>query len=1056
MKKKYFIFSLILLLIVFKLINLDKPKIKDFKHENYIKKITNEIKSVNRNKTNFSNKAPYKYLEEEYINEMNPKTGKPDPEKLFSLQEKLNKEQSTRETPGTNSNSWIERGPNNVPGRTRAMLYDPNDPTHKRVFAGGVTGGLWVINNIEDNSANWQSVGIPENLSVSCITTDINDSNIMYVGTGEPYAGNKGNGVWKSTDGGNTWSHIFGGTEGETIFINDALATVNTPSNIALDYLAIKSSFGPEIPTSGITGNLVLANDVSSTNPTEGCADFGSTLAGEIAIIDRGSCDFTVKVKNAQESGASAVVIIQSVVGFPFSMGGTDDTINIPAVMISKSDGDIIKNEMQNGNVNLTISPVTTAFPAGANLVPGKFFTNDIVTRNNNDSTEIYVSFTDERYYSGGAEILGGATGLFKSTDGGTSWSLINLPLTQDGNPYPINDLLITSDNNIWAGTINSTIYKKADDTYDGGGKVFMSTDGNTFTQKYALVNGNRVQIASSSTNPNKLYLLIYTTDSTVELIKTVFGFNLTPSVLTKPDDPTTNPTTDFTNGQGWYDLAIAVDPNNDDIVYVGGNNLFKSTNAGSSWTRISHYYENTSPGSYVHVDQHSIVMHPTDSNKGLVGNDGGVYYVSNWGNSQSNANAITSMANEYNTTQFYKAGISQSTTIDKFIAGAQDNGTQFISDNSNSITSANNIGGGDGMYCFIDADDQYMIRSVYQNAYFKLDINGNYLATIVNNQNEGSFVNIAELDDKLDILFSNASVYSTASSSWTVKISRFTNISGTATRTDLSDAMLKSIPTAMKVSPYSLTTTLFVGTQTGEIIKIENANSTPTWTDLTPEPYDVPFIGSISSINFGANPNEILVTFHNYGVVNIYFSEDGGVTWQNKEGDLPDLPVKDILMNPLLNDEVIIATDLGVWKTSNFKDANPHWVRSQNGMQNVKVTSFDLRTADNTILASTYGRGLFTGQFTATPTSTNDFIKNNNKIEVYPTISSGLINVKSLENYNDSTIQIFDINGKKVYNSFLDINSNSKSIDLSINQGVYFVNISNGNLKESHKIIIK
>ena len=49
-------------------------------------------------------------------------------------------------------------------------------------------------------------------------------------------------------------------------------------------------------------------------------------------------------------------------------------------------------------------------------------------------------------------------------------------------------------------------------------------------------------------------------------------------------------------------------------------------------------------------------------------------------------------------------------------------------------------------------------------------------------------------------------------------------------------------------------------------------------------------------------------VTFHNYGVENIFYSSDGGETWQEKEGDLPDIPVRCILQNPLLENEVIIG----------------------------------------------------------------------------------------------------------------------------------------------------
>jgi photosystem II stability/assembly factor-like uncharacterized protein len=1000
---------------------------------------------------------PNKYLEQEYLLEINPLTGVTEPEKVYALQKRLESELINKSVPGESANQWVERGPNNVPGRTRAMLYDPNDPTHKRVFAGGVTGGLWVIDDIEDSNSIWQRVNLPENTTVSCITADAIDSNVLYIGTGEPYQGHKGNGVWKSIDGGVNWTHVFGGSDGETTFISDAVLTVNSPASIAIDYVAIKSgSFGPNIPSAGIVGNLVLANDTSSSAPTEGCSAFGASVSGNIAIIDRGTCNFTEKVKHAQVVGASAVIVVQSVAGFPFAMGGTDASITIPSVMISKADGEIIKNAMLSGTVNTTIKPIAATLPVGVRLVPGKFVTNDIISRNNNGTSEIYASITDARYHQGSYELLGGSTGLFKSTDGGASWSLINLPLTADGNPHPINDLMITADNTIWAGSINSTIYKNANDKYDGGGKVFKSTDGTTFTQKYALAGGNRVEMASSATNGNKFYIMIYKIDSTVELFKTTFGLNFPPTAISKPNDPLQAVATDFTNSQGWYDLAITVDPNNDDILYVGGINIFKSTNAGLSWSKVSHYYSQTSPGSYVHVDQHNIVMHPTDSNKGLIGNDGGVWYVNNWINAQSNSNAISSRGNGYNTTQFYKGAIGQSTSNEKFLAGAQDNGSNLINNASAGINSSISVNGGDGMYCFIDKDSQYMVVSVYQNSYSRLDINGNFQYSIVNSQGEGSFVNVAELDDNLDILYSNAAAFNTATSSWDAKISRFVLNSSSAARTNLTNVLLTRPVSAMRVSPFTTaSTTLFVGTDSGDIYKITNANGTPTWTNLTPEPYDIPFIGSISSINFGSNENEIMVTFHNYGVVNVFFTEDGGSTWQIKEGDLPDLPVKDILMNPLLNDEVIIATDLGVWKTSNFKDTNPHWVRAHNGMENVKVTSFDLRTSDNTILASTYGRGLFTGQFTSTA-STNNFTTNNKEIEVYPTLTSGLINLKSSQNLDNSSVQVFDVNGRKVFDTTLDINNSSKAINLNINQGIYFVNISNNDLKESHKIIIK
>lgn len=993
-------------------------------------------------------KAPNKYFEQEYLLEMNPTTGETEPEKLFALQEKLKLSGSQKSTPGDLNTDWIERGPNNVPGRTRAMLYDPNDSTHKRVFAAGVSGGLWVINDIENSNASWQRIDIPENLAVSSITVDINNSNIFYIGTGESYVQGSvnGNGVWKSTDGGNSWSHIFGGSTGPTIVINDAEIVVNSPTSIG-NFDAIQTSnFGPALTS--ITGDLVIVDD-GTANPTQGCNTLTnvSAINGKIAIIDRANCDFTAKVINAQVAGAIAAIIVNSVDTFPFNMGGEDPLVTIPAVMMGKADGQILKDAIANGNVNITLNPITTSIPAGITLIPGKFHVNDIITRNNGGVTEIYAAIT-ESSHTNGANVLGGEFGLYKSIDGGITWTLSTLPLIA-GHRHAPNDLMVTSDNTLWVATTNSWSFG------DGGGTVFSSTNGNTFTQKFIFPNGRRTEMAASATNPNLIYLLMSTGADSIELIKTSDAFSTT-TTLSKPIDLVVS-ATDFTGNQSFFNLAISVSPSNDQLIMLGGINTFKSSNGGTSWFKTSWSRSTNNSITNIHSDVHNIIFHPTDSNKGLIGTDGGVFYVSAFNNAESNSNAMESRGNNYNTTQFYKGAIGQNFFNPAILGGTQDNGTQFINNPTAGINSSNRINGGDGMYCFIDKDDQYMVTSIYQNRYYKYSTAGAFQSTIVNIGTEGSFVNIAELDDNLDILYSDA--HTGTGASFSAKITRFSGLNGSSvTRAELTDALLTRTISAMKVSPYSTSsTTLLVGTDVGSLLKITNANSSPTWTDLTPEPFVTPFRGSISSINFGANENEIIVTFHNYGVENIFYSEDGGVTWQNKEGDLPDLPVKDILMNPLLNDEVIIATALGVWKTRNFKDASPHWTRSSNGMQNVKVTSFDLRTVDNTVLASTYGRGFFTGQFTADSTAgLDDPTLNNNLITVYPTISNGNFNIKSSKNFENVDLQIFDINGKRVHITKFNLNNTEKNISVNVDKGIYFVNFTGKNLKESHKIIIK
>ena len=127
---------------------------------------------------------------------------------------------------------------------------------------------------------------------------------------------------------------------------------------------------------------------------------------------------------------------------------------------------------------------------------------------------------------------------------------------------------------------------------------------------------------------------------------------------------------------------------------------------------------------------------------------------------------------------------------------------------------------------------------------------------------------------------------------------------------------------------------------------KISNAQKTSDQTKEIISGND--FVGSISDIEFGENENEIFVTFYNYGVKSIYYSSDGGQNWQNKEGNLPDIPVYNILQSPLDSDEVIIGTELGVWYTDNFSSNNPTWSQANAGMKDLRVTEMDLRKGDN------------------------------------------------------------------------------------------------------------
>lgn len=134
--------------------------------------------------------------------------------------------------------------------------------------------------------------------------------------------------------------------------------TINSPGTIAGNYDVGTASFGPEVPASGLTNNVVLANDGTGT-VTDGCEGplvNSDEINGNIALIDRGDCLFVEKVKNAQNAGAVAVLIADNTESStPPNMSGSDDTITIPTYSITMALGTSIKGQLQTNAVNVTL-----------------------------------------------------------------------------------------------------------------------------------------------------------------------------------------------------------------------------------------------------------------------------------------------------------------------------------------------------------------------------------------------------------------------------------------------------------------------------------------------------------------------------------------------------------------------------------------------------------------------------------------------------------------------------------------------------------------------------
>lgn len=141
------------------------------------------------------------------------------------------------------------------------------------------------------------------------------------------------------------------------------LVTINAPvdpANLGTFRVGV-AQFGPAIASPGITGNVVQALDAANVDgPTtfDACTALtnAAAVAGNIALVDRGTCGFAVKVKNAQNAGAVAVIVANNAAGAPVGgMAGVDATITIPSVIISQLDSNFLKTALGSTTVNATV-----------------------------------------------------------------------------------------------------------------------------------------------------------------------------------------------------------------------------------------------------------------------------------------------------------------------------------------------------------------------------------------------------------------------------------------------------------------------------------------------------------------------------------------------------------------------------------------------------------------------------------------------------------------------------------------------------------------------------
>ncbi|MCZ6694047.1 MAG: hypothetical protein O6939_09090, partial [Bacteroidetes bacterium] len=617
-------------------------------------------------------------------------------------------------------------------------------------------------------------------------------------------------------------------------------------------------------------------------------------------------------------------------------------------------------------------------------------------------------------------------SGVYKSTDDGDSWSI--LPNTVGGSP-----VLFDSDfdliHNVVVDPTNSDVYLAA------FGVIMKSTDGgDNFSN---VLDGNAGNTGESFTDivvtsTGILYATLESTTDMPGIWRSTDGTSwteITPSMPSNPDFPilynrmvlgiapsdedivylyAETPgsgaiehnfwryndntgvwmdRTEFLPGfggevgdavtQGGYDMLVKVHPTDDDMVFIGGINLFRSfdgfaTSIGrEGWIGGYSTANNVSIYPNHHPDQHSLIFFPSSPDQAIAGHDGGLSFTTDITNDPGVVDPgdtpvnWTSLNNGYLTTQVYALSIGPD---DQLMAGFQDNSTFFTKNTSSTNPWFNQLSGdgaynafsNDGTLRYVSAQLGMVFRREYSNADSETAIGGDEITP--SGSNGFLFIAPFELDPNDD-----QRMYMAAGTSiW--RNDDLPNATTTNGWTELSNLSSNTISAlTISTNPPNI---LYIGTTSGEIYKVEDPHtSSPVVTDIF-SGQGLPN-GNVSSVDVDPfNFNDILVGFSNYSIPSVFHSIDGGDSWTDISGDLEENP-NGTGNGPSVrwvtrvgnNDRYFAGTSTGLYSTSTLSGASTIWTQ-ENPTKIGSVVVDQVRTKDGLVVVGTHGNGLYSAKF--------------------------------------------------------------------------------------------
>lgn len=524
----------------------------------------------------------------------------------------------------------------------------------------------------------------------------------------------------------------------------------------------------------------------------------------------------------------------------------------------------------------------------------------------------------------------GTTEGTYRSVDAGATWQLMNSTIMVTDikiNPLDTNTIWIACGN---SGSVGKGIYRS-------------TNNGTNWTQLTSGIPTNfngKILLETYNASPSTLFASVgmgSTNGAGTYLLKTT----------NSGDSWTTLSTLNYADYQGWYSHFVGINQNDPSKVIVGGIDLYKSTNGGTTFTQKSYWYlwylgqaippgEPEGPPDYSHADHHCILYDPTNPNIIYFGNDGGVFRTTDGGETFSGCNG------GYQTSQFYNYFSSSYQDSLIAIGGLQDNATAIYWGTDYWRREI----GGDGTSTGIDPANDNIMYGTYQ--YMSLQkstdqgYNWNYIAPPGNNV--GFVAPFGVSPSNAQILYAGTDlVYKSTNkgSTWT----------GTGNGVFNGDPLL-SLSVADNDQNFVYAATAPVN-HPAAVYRTTNGGT--NWVNITQSlPDRYPMDIDINPVD----PNTAYIVLSGFGTSHLFKTTDTGNSWIDKGAGLPDVPTSAVIIDPLYPDRIYVGNDLGVFVSL---DAGDSWQTFNDGLVDaVIVMDLSISLPNRKLRCVTHGSGVF------------------------------------------------------------------------------------------------